>query len=372
LQGRRGGPLVGASVGVAGLSTRLGPRTPASGLQAAHTTPRAHGPFHPPPASQAETLAGVFGCAPGAVAPDAALLWQMVGAGVAAVVGGACYTLKVVVGGWSGLSGWGSGPGGCQVVRAQSTALGRLPSPAPTVAGGRQLPRPQRVKVQVVRARGRDGRGAGIIHAVGRRRAKSPQAAWRSPARRAECAADRLRPAPLPLQPCARLNFGLAAGATGHVLMMAPLAMGAGGPLSPVLLAVWALTSEPEGGGRQGNEGVVEPGFAACSLGRFAPLGANRLTSTPFPRRPSHAPSAGGLRQRVRVSRAPSRAGPQAQRVCPLPALRMAWQGRGRGLAASGAADGRLRGRGTTHWVAAPHCVALRTCLPWRRRLWRL
>lgn len=38
------------------------------------------------------------------------------------------------------------------------------------------------------------------------------------------------------------LNFGLAAGAVGHVIMLGPLAMGQGGPLAPVLLAVWALT----------------------------------------------------------------------------------------------------------------------------------
>jgi hypothetical protein len=45
-----------------------------------------------------------------------------------------------------------------------------------------------------------------------------------------------------------RLNFGLAATAMVHVVMLAPLAMGAGGPLAPGLLAIWALTSGFGGG----------------------------------------------------------------------------------------------------------------------------
>lgn len=44
-----------------------------------------------------------------------------------------------------------------------------------------------------------------------------------------------------------RLNFGLAAAALGHVIMLGPLAAGQGGPLAPVLLAVWALASERGG-----------------------------------------------------------------------------------------------------------------------------
>lgn len=49
---------------------------------------------------------------------------------------------------------------------------------------------------------------------------------------------------PLPHPPPLRLNFGLAAAALGHVVMLGPLALGHGGPLAPVLLATWALTSE--------------------------------------------------------------------------------------------------------------------------------
>ena len=61
-----------------------------------------------------------------------------------------------------------------------------------------------------------------------------------------------------------RLNFGLAAGALAHVLMIAPLAMGHGGPLAPVLLATWGLAREPSaralelgGGGRGATLGVL-------------------------------------------------------------------------------------------------------------------
>lgn len=41
-----------------------------------------------------------------------------------------------------------------------------------------------------------------------------------------------------------RLNFGLAAGAGVHVVMLAPLAMGGGGPLAQLLLGAWGVARE--------------------------------------------------------------------------------------------------------------------------------
>ncbi|KAI8474406.1 MAG: hypothetical protein J3K34DRAFT_407674 [Monoraphidium minutum] len=94
------------------------------------------------------TLAGVFGAgAARAAGPAAGLMWQMLGAGVACVVAGACYSLK---------------------------------------------------------------EGASF------RDLTETKFKW--------------------------LNFALAAGALGHVIMLGPLAAGQGGPLAPVLLAVWGLT----------------------------------------------------------------------------------------------------------------------------------
>jgi hypothetical protein len=44
----------------------------------------------------AQTMAGVFGSTVAATAgPQAALMWQLVGAGISCCVGGACYALKV-------------------------------------------------------------------------------------------------------------------------------------------------------------------------------------------------------------------------------------------------------------------------------------
>lgn len=50
----------------------------------------------------AQTLGALFGVAPAAVAPGAALLWQLVGVGVATVTAGACYALKARGGGGAG------------------------------------------------------------------------------------------------------------------------------------------------------------------------------------------------------------------------------------------------------------------------------
>lgn len=128
---------------------------------------------------------------------------------------------------------------------------------------------------------------------------------------------------PPPLAP-ARLNFGLAGGALAHVLLIAPLATGRGGPLAPVLLAGWGLMRERcpqwdacmaagEARRRDGEQATRRAGAARGSTRRSS--GARGIWActphgrapqcpavAPYPRPPPRRRSADGRRQLVRVT----------------------------------------------------------------------
>ncbi len=147
-------------------------------------------------AAPAQTLAAVFGAgvgAGGAVGAGAALMWQMVGAGVCCVVAGAMFTLKVRWG-FAGLLGLRGGTGGFVWLQPQPATRDLTTQTKPT--------RPTGPDIQ---------EGAAFLDL------KETKFKW--------------------------LNFGLALGAAVHVVMLAPLAAGQGGPLAPLLLGVWGLTS---------------------------------------------------------------------------------------------------------------------------------